>query len=94
MSLQEFLIDSELVPAVLILLVYYYYNYYYYYYYLDYLIITCINAPYGKASIVMPSPNPYLVHLCLPDLCLLSQEHNYSVNQRLAVLILVIYKLH
>jgi hypothetical protein len=90
MMLPEFLIDSELVPAVLILLVYYYY----YYHYLDYLIITCINAPYGKASIVMPSPNPYLVHLCLPDLCLLSQQHNYSVNQRLAVLILVIYKLH
>jgi hypothetical protein len=63
MSLRQFLIDSELVPSVPILLVYYYY-----------LIITCINAPYGKASIGMPSPNPYLVNLCLLDLCLLSQE--------------------
>jgi hypothetical protein len=71
MSLRQFLIDSKLVPVFPILLVYYYY-----YYYCDYLIITYINAPYGKASIGLPSPNPYLVHLCLLDLCLLSQEHN------------------
>jgi len=71
MSLRQFLIDSKLVPIFPILLVYYYY-----FYYCDYLIITYINAPYGKASIGLPSPNPYLVHLCLLDLCLLSQEHN------------------
>jgi hypothetical protein len=87
MSLRQFLIDSELVPAVPILLVYYYYYY-------DYLIITYINAPYGKTSIGMPSPNPYLDHLSLLDLCLLSQKHNYSINQSLAVSILVIYEVH